>query len=107
MYANRYGVDPSLLGRSVELRFDPEDLSVIDVVCDGVAVGRATPFVIGRHVHPAVPQAEPPAPAPTSGVDYLGIVSAAQEEAQGSGRIDYRELHLPGFDHDSDAEVGR
>ena len=109
LFANRYGVDPSLLGRTVELRFTPEDLSVIDVVCDGVGVGRATPFVIGRHVHPSVPQAEPPAPPPTSGVDYLGIVSAAEEEAQGSGRIDYRELRLPGFaDADGgDAQVGQ
>ena len=105
LFANRYGVDPSLVGRSVELRFTPEDLQVIDVVCDGVPVGRATPFVIGRHVHPSVPQAEPPAAAPTSGVDYLGIVSAAEEEAQGSGRIDYRELHLPGFDVEGAGEI--
>ncbi len=53
LFANRYGVNPSLLGRTVELRFDPEGLSAIDVFCDGVAVGRATPFVIGRHVHPS------------------------------------------------------
>jgi len=30
LYANRYEVDPGLVGRNVELRFDPEDLSVID-----------------------------------------------------------------------------
>ena len=107
LFANRYGVDPSLLGRTVELRFTPEDLSVIDVVCDGVAVGRATPFVIGRHVHPSVPQAEPFEPPPISGVDYLGIVSAAEEEAQGSGRIDYRELRLSGFADGGDGEVGQ
>jgi hypothetical protein len=34
-------------------------------------------------------------------------VSAAEEKAQGSGRIDYRELHLPGFDDERDAEAGR
>lgn len=104
LFANRYGVDPSLVGRSVELRFTPEDLSVIDVVADGVAVGRATPFVIGRHVHPAVPQAEPGPPPPQSGIDYLAIVAAQEEEAQGTGRIDYRELRLPGFDQDADED---
>ena len=52
--ANRYGVDPALIGRSVELRFDPEDLTVIEVFHHGIPAGAATPFVIGRHVHPAV-----------------------------------------------------
>ena len=108
--ANRYGVDPSLVGQNVELRFDPEDLSAIDVYADGVSVGKAVPFVIGRHVHPAVPQAAPPAPHPAedSGIDYLKIVAAAEEEAQGAGRIDYRELPLPGFegdDHDEEEQV--
>jgi len=102
LFANRYGVDPSLVGRAVELRFDPEDLSVIDVVCNGVPHGRATPFVLGRHVHPAVPQADAPSPPPSTGIDYLAIVAAQEEEAQGSGRIDYRELHLPGFEADGD-----
>lgn len=105
LFANRYGVDPALVGRSVELRFTPEDLGVIEVFCDGASVGKASPFVIGRHVHPAVPQAPRSEPPPSSGIDYLGLVAAAEEEAQGSGRIDYRELHLPGFsDADSTGE---
>lgn len=98
LLANRYSVDPSLIGLNVELRFDPEDLGSIGVYADGVNVGIAVPFTIGRHVHPAVPQAKPPvAPAEPTGIDYLGLVMAAEEEAQGSGRIDYRELCLPGF----------
>src|SRR6202021_747640 len=56
LFANRYGVEPFLVGRTVELRFDPEDLTVIDVVVAGEVLGQAVPFVIGRHVHPAVPQ---------------------------------------------------
>ncbi len=102
LYANRYEVDPGLVGHNVELRFDPEDLTVIDVVLAGEVVGRAVPFRIGRHVHPSVPQAEPPAPEEHGpGIDYLGLVRLADDEALGSGRIDFREIRLPGFDDDS------
>ena len=81
---NAYAVDPSLVGRRVELRYHPEDLTKIDVFYDGHPAGVATAFVIGRHTHRAVPQAARPAPAPT-GVDYLGLVAAAHEEAAGTG----------------------
>jgi hypothetical protein len=74
----------------VELRFDPEDLSRIEVWCEGRSWGAAVPFVLGRHVHRAVPQAVPPSPEPT-GVDYLGLVEA-QHDAELFGRIAYREL---------------
>jgi putative transposase len=80
----RYQVDPALVGRFVELRFDPEDLTCIDIYCEGVACGAAVPVVIGRHVHPAVAQANPEAssPSPTEpGMDYLGLVQAVHEEA--------------------------
>ena len=119
--ANRYQVDPALVGRHVELRFDPEDLTCIDVYCEGVACGAAVPVVIGRHVHPAVPQANPEAssPSPTEpGIDYLGLVQAVHEEAT-YGPIAYRDIPVsgeegeapcppPGHDpegHDGDEEV--
>ena len=106
LFANRYAVDPGLVGRYVELRFDPEDLAVIDVVCDGQPAGRAVPFVIGRHVHKAVPQAMPPERHDDSpGVDYLGLVRLAEEQAQGGGQIAYRELQLPGFQADTNEEA--
>jgi putative transposase len=106
LFANRYGVDPGLIGRYVELHFDPEDLAVIDVICEGQPAGRAVPFVIGRHVHKAVPQAMPEhhdEPAP--GVDYLGLVRLAEEQAQGAGQIAYRELQLPGFGKDANEDA--
>lgn len=103
LYANRYEVDPGLIGRKVELRFDPENLSVIDVVTNGVSVCQAVPFKIGRHVHPSVKTEEPQAIAEEGGprIDYLGLVRIADEEAKGSGRIDFRELKLPGFDEEA------
>ncbi|MGA3220722.1 MAG: DDE-type integrase/transposase/recombinase [Acidimicrobiales bacterium] len=106
LFANRFGVGPELVGRTVELRFDPENLAKVDVYDNGVAAGAAVPFVIGRHVHPAVPQAAPE-PAPEGpGVDYLGLVAAAHAEALGEGSISYR--HLPGLEawgHDDEAAL--
>jgi putative transposase len=89
---NAYAVDPALTGRRVELRYDPEDLSAIDVYLDGRPAGKAVPFVTRRHVHRAVPQAARPEPAAT-GIDYLGLVAAAHDEEAGTGaKIDFARL---------------
>jgi hypothetical protein len=96
---NSYAVDPALTGRRVELRYDPEDLSRIEVFLDGRPAGAAVPFVIGRHVHRAVAPPPPPAADPT-GIDYLGLVAAAHDEEAGAGTaIDFTRLQLlPGGD---------
>ncbi len=96
----RFQVDPVLVGRRVECRYDPTDMSSLDVFFEGRAAGVATPLVIGRHVHPAVPQAKPPTPEPT-GVDYLGLVLAAHDEAS-AGPISYRNVPLFGDDDADD-----
>jgi len=88
---NRYSVDPSLIGRRVELRFDPEDLTHLDVFWEGRPVGQAVPFIIGRHVHHQVPQAQSPTPPSSTGVDYLGLV-VAEHDRQVLGQIAYRDL---------------
>ena len=88
---NRYSVDAALVGRRVELRFDPEDLTRLDVYWEGHPAGQAMPFILGRHVHHQVPQAQPPAAAPSTGVDYLGLVLAAHD-AETLGHIAYRDL---------------
>jgi len=87
------------------MRFDPEDLTRIDVYLDGRPAGVATPFVTRRHVHPAVPQAARPEPDPT-GIDYLGLVTAAHDEQAGTGtKIDFSQIHLfadPDSHHDEE-----
>jgi putative transposase len=111
LHGNRYQVDPTLVGRRIELRYDPEDLTSLTVFVEGAAAGIATPLVIGHHTHPAVPQAARPQPPPT-GIDYLGLLQAAHEHAT-TGHIAYRDLPLPGLealasgDHDHDAGPGR
>jgi putative transposase len=107
---NAYAVDPALTGRRVELRYDPEDLTRIDVFLDGKPAGAATPFITRRHVHRAVPQATRPEPAPT-GIDYLGLVAAAHDEEAGAGaKIDFTQLgKLPRSDpgQEQEQEEGR
>lgn len=86
----RYAVDPALVNRRVELRFDPNDLTRLEVYWEGRSFGGAVPFVIGRHVQRQVPPPTPP-PADPTGVDYLGLVLAAHEE-QTLGKIAFRDL---------------
>jgi putative transposase len=90
LLGNRYQVDASLVGRRVECRFLPEDLTRISVYHEGRPMGSAVPFSISTHVHPQVQDPAPP-PAPPTGIDYLGLVLAASEDAI-PGAISYRQL---------------
>jgi putative transposase len=101
---NSYAVDPALTGRRAGLRYDPEDLSRLDVYLDGRPAGAAVPFVTRRHVHRAVPQAARPEPAPT-GIDYLGLVAAAHDEEAGTGaKIDFAQLAMSTGDQDQEQQ---
>jgi putative transposase len=99
LYGNRYHVDPALVGASVELVFDPFDLTQLEVHYQGRSMGAATPAVIGRHVHPAAkPEAPTPPPAPT-GIDYLSLVEQ-RLAAEGRQRISYALLAGDSDPHD-------
>ncbi len=81
MFGNHYEVDQALVGRRVELIFDPFDLADIEVRWEGRSIGRATPRQISRHTHP---QARPEQAAPVvepSGIDYLRLVETRHDEA--------------------------
>jgi transposase InsO family protein len=88
---NEYEVDPGLTGRTVELRFRPEDLFAIEVWFGGRQTGWAEPRRIARHVHRQAPPPPEPAPIAATGIDYLGQV-LADHEATVSGPIAYRDL---------------
>ena len=90
-----YAVDPALVNRRVELRFDPNDLSKIEVFWEGRSYGGAVPFIIGRDVRRQVPPSTTVSPpAEPTGVDYLGLVLAAHEQ-QTLGAIAFRDLPAP------------
>lgn len=89
LFANTYEVDAALVGRRVELVFDPFDLTRVEVRWANRPMGLAVPVVIGRHAHPAArpePGVEPPPPA--TGIDYLHLIET-RAEAELQRRISY------------------
>jgi putative transposase len=103
LQGNRYQVDPRWAGRTLELRFDPFDLSQIELYLDTVALGLATVFVQQRQRHLAVARlaTEPPEPPkPQSSLDFLAILRAeyrAQQQQQ-LGRLEFARLTPPTAD---------
>jgi putative transposase len=92
LHANTYQVDPDLVGRKVELAFDPFDLTTIEVRYHGKPMGLAIPHRIGRHAHPkARPETPPAPPPPASGIAYLPLIDAAHQAALAE-RVNYRAL---------------
>ena len=59
LHGNRYEVDPALVGRKVQLVFDPFDLTRIEVRYQHRPMGVAVPLVIGRHTHPQASGSSP------------------------------------------------
>ena len=92
LHGNNYEVDAALVGRKVELVFDPFDLTRIEVRWRGRSMGQAVPHVIGRHVHAKArpDDTTPPEPAPT-GIDYLRLVEQ-QHTAELAERVQYAQL---------------
>ena len=81
--ANRYEVDPALVGRRVELIFDPFDLDQIEIRWNGTSFGMAVPHLLSTHVHPQVDgrHDHDPEPAVSTGVDYLALIEAEHRDA--------------------------
>ena len=84
----------ALVGRRIELIFDPFDLTNIEVRHDAKSFGKATPHTIGRHVHPQVLKHVTTDIQPT-GIDYLGLIAGQQDEQrrkQTGGPTPFRDL---------------
>ena len=92
LHGNVFQVDSALVGRRVELVFDPFDMTTIEVRYHGTPHGLALPHRIARHSHPkARPELpENPSPKPT-GINYLGIVADTHQNDIG-GQINYDAL---------------
>lgn len=102
LHGNVYEVDGALVGRRVELVFDPFDLATVQVRLDGRPMGVGVPHRIGRHTHPQA-HADTPAPEPErSGIDYLRLVEARHADRVArritySGLVDSTEAtQMPG-----------
>jgi putative transposase len=91
LHANLYQVDELLIGRKVELVFDPFDLTELQVRYGGRSFGAAVAFTIGRHAHPkARPEQPSSAPEPT-GIDYLSLIDTTHTQHL-QARINYAAL---------------
>jgi putative transposase len=90
LFGNSYEVDPALIGRRVELVFDPFHLEAVEVRFEGRPMGEAVPHVTRRHSHPRVAKDPEPPPMPT-GIDYLALIEARHSEEMAK-RIVYTDL---------------
>lgn len=99
LHGNQYEVDAALVGRKVELVFDPFDLTRIEVRYQHRPFGTAVGLVIGRHTHPQAQRELPPPPTPT-GIDYLKLLAEKRDAELGGHRIDYASLTGDGEDRD-------
>jgi putative transposase len=103
LQGNRYQVEPQWAGRTIELRFDPFDLSQIELYLDGACLGLATVLVQNRQRHLAVERlaTEPPdPPKPKSSLDYLAALRAeyhAQQQRE-LGPLQFTQLPFPELD---------
>ena len=107
LQGNRYQVEPQWAGRAIELRFDPFDLSHIELYLDGACLGLATVIVQNRQRHLAVERlaTEPPdPPKPQSTLDYLAALRVEYQARQQRelGPLHFTQLPLPELDLPAD-----
>jgi len=99
LQGNRYEVDGHLVGRTLELRFDPFDLSKLDVFLEGIALGNAGVVWQERQQHLAVEHLVTQAtlPKPKSSLDYLAILRLEYQAQQrlAAGSLQFTKLSPP------------
>lgn len=76
---NRYTVPAYLRGKRVELRYDPFDLTRLEVWYDDTFLQLAEPEEIVTTSHPDVDPDPLPTPPPDSGLDYLALLRQERE----------------------------
>ncbi len=104
LHGNSFEVDAALVGRRIELVFDPFDLTDIEVRFENRPMGRAVPVRIGRHVHPHAKAEAAPEPVPT-GIDYLSLIAGRREAELAGQHIAYAALPADGTDHEDQEEA--
>jgi putative transposase len=99
LFGNSYQVDPSLVGRRVEVVFDPYEMGgpVQILSLDGKPAGEGAPAVIGRHVHKkaeaaARDESRGPGGGAATGIDYLRMLEQDRRDEIAAAGIGYRAL---------------
>jgi len=103
---NLYEVDPALVGRRVELRYDPEDLTRVRVWHHDRPAGAAVPAELRTHVDPKLRAANRAQPGPPTGIAYLDTLVAdhAAALADGAAGLSYYQPPRPDDDTTGDEE---
>ena len=94
---NRNRVPSFLRGKSIELRYDPFDLSRLEIWYQEQFLEMATPEKIVATHHPDVtPDPTPPAPSPDTSLDYLALLRNERQRLIESqlGGINFSQLSL-------------
>jgi transposase InsO family protein len=76
---NRYAVPGFLVGQTVELRYDPFDLSSLEIWFNHQFFAQAQPVHLQTSVQPGLTLDPTPPPQPTTGVDYLAMLRQERE----------------------------
>jgi transposase InsO family protein len=97
LQGNSYQVETHLCGRTLDLLFDPFDLSHIELFLDKVPLGKAVVITQGRQRHVSVEHfaTDPPAlPKPKSSLDYLAALRSEHQALQKkqAGQIQFSKL---------------
>jgi putative transposase len=103
LQGNRYSVDPLLAGRQVELRFDPFDLSEVEIWQDGHFLAQAQVQKLERARHLSLDRIPAPAEeAPREHVDFLAALRAEHRAilAQELGTISFAQALRMGSGED-------
>ena len=106
---NIYQVDPALAGRTLELRFDPFDLSRVELYLDQQHLGTATVTVQNRQRHLQVERlvTDPPdPPKPQSSLDFLKALREEYrtQQQQQLGQLNFSRLSDVWPDDSSDED---
>ena len=98
LQGNLYSVDPAWSGQAIELRYDPFDLSQMEVYREGVRLGTARLTITKRQRHLAVEHLVPesrPTAAPAQ-IDFLKTLREEHDHTlrQQLGGIHFSQLDL-------------
>jgi hypothetical protein len=82
LQGNTYAVDPQLIGRTIELRFDPFQLDQLEVWLDGKSLGPARVLKLehGQHLAVAGLTAAPATRTQQAKLDFLAALRAEYEQ---------------------------
>jgi putative transposase len=97
LQGNSYQVEPHLCGRTLELLFDPFDLSRIELFLENLPLGKASVITQSRQRHLAVEHlaTDPVAPPkPKSSLDYLAALRSEYQSLQQkqAGQLQFAKL---------------